>query len=426
MTQNPFSAHFTKAKNILNPFDINKKEIIASFSDQNEKIIYLDYASSTPVDLRVYRKMEPFQLEYFGNSSNFLHPMGEISKAALESSRQSIASIFQVTPEEVIFTASATESNNLFLRGLLENPLQKRKKIVYSVTEHSSISATVKILAENLGTRLHFEFCPLPVDKNGQIILEKAKEIIDDKTLCVCVMDVNNETGIIQGHLPEIEKLTHQHGAFLHVDCVQGFARHNEIALNIDFDSAVVGSSKIFGPKGAAALIVKKRRPRLLIDPQLTGGAQEYGMRASTVNVAAIVGFAEACRLQQQECALRLKHYEAMELAFMDELSKNIDACYYGLDAPKIKGILSLTIPNVNAMKLLENTKVVCASVGSACKTLQATASHVILSMGVDLEQALASFRVSFGLPTEEQEVRQAAKTLAKNAHELRKSSAWI
>ncbi|MES2615496.1 MAG: cysteine desulfurase family protein [Bdellovibrionota bacterium] len=408
MTRNTFSHHFQQPKNLL------------------PNIIYLDYAASTPLDLRVYTKMEPWLLEYFGNSANFFHLMGEKAKDALENARSHLANILNITSDEITFTSSATESNNLFLRGLLEHPLQKRKKIVTCVTEHSSIASTVKMLAENLGTRLGFEFCELTVDKNGQIKLEEAKKIIDDKTLCVCVMDINNETGIIQNTLPEIEKLTHAAGALLHVDAVQGFVRNNVFALGVDYDSAVISSGKIYGPKGAAAFILKKRRPRILLEPQLTGGGHENGLRSSTVNVAAIVGFVEACLLQKNECTQRLTHYEKLEFAFIDELNKHIDACFYGLDTCKIKGILSLSIPNVNAMKLLENTNQVCASVGSACKTLQATASHVLTSMGVDLEQALASFRVSFGLCNEEDEVRLAAKLIAKNALELRKTSAWI
>ena len=391
-----------------------------------QSCIYLDYASSTPVDSRVYAKIKPWQLEHFGNPANFLHPMGEIAKHALETSRSTLANILTLSPEEIFFTSSATESNNLFLRGLIENPLQKRKKIVTCVTEHSSIATTAKVLSENLGARLGFEFCELLVDKNGQINLDEAKKIIDEKTLCVCVMDVNNETGIIQNTLSEIEKLAHAHGALLHVDAVQGFARHNLFALDVNYDTAVISSGKIYGPKGASAFILKKRRPRILLEPQLTGGGQEAGMRSSTVNVSAIVGFAEACQLQTQECAQRLKHYQQMEDAFIDEMQKNIDACFYGLNTHKIKGILSLSIPNVNAMKLLENTKTVCASVGSACKTLQATASHVIVAMGFELEQALASFRVSFGLGNNEEEVRLAAQMLSKNAHELRKTHAWI
>ena len=425
MTHQNYFKIFSAPKKTFNSFQNNWEEHFKN-NQLKTNIIYLDTASSTPVDARVVKQMEPYFYNYYGNSSNFLHPMGEMAKNALEAARQILSEIFTVEADEIFFTSSATESNNLFLRGLLEHPLQKRKKIITCVTEHSSITNTARILCENLGSRLGFEFVTIGVDKNGQINLEDAAKIIDEKTLCVCVMDVNNETGIVHTTLPEIEKLTHAKGALLHVDSAQGFARHSVFAQGVNFDTAVISASKIYAPKGASAFIMKKRRPRILMSPQITGGAQESGMRASSVNVAGMVGFAYACLLQKQECEQRLSYYEMLEDAFVEEMKKNIDACFYGLNTTKIKGILSLSIPNVNAMKLLENTPSVCASVGSACKTLQATASHVLMAMGVELEQALSSFRVSFGLCNTKEEVILAAKTLAKNAHELRKSSAWI
>ncbi len=426
MTQQPFLNHFKLPKNLFNSLTPDNKEVSFIFGGLPKNTIYLDYAASTPLDIRVFEKMSPWLFEYFGNSANTIHPMGTITKHALEYSRNTIAEILNVEAEEIIFTSCATESNNLLLRGLLEHPLQKRKKIITCVTEHSSIASTAKMLSENLGSRLGYEFCELSVDENGQINLEEAKKIIDDKTLCVCVMDVNNETGIVQKTLPQIEQITHAAGALLHIDGVQGFARNDLFALGVNFDSAVISSSKIYGPKGASALIIKKRRPRIQLEPQLEGGGHEFGLRAGTPNIAAIVGFSEACILQKKECAQRLKYYSKLEDAFMDEIKKNIDACFYAESSPKIKGIISLSIANVNAMKLLENTPTVCASVGSACKTLQATASHVLLAMGIELEQALASFRISFGLCNSEEDVRTAARLLAKNALELRKAHAWI
>ncbi len=425
MKQSEFFKNFPSSSTSLN-LSLPRWEDSFPENFSVENLLYLDTASSTPVDARVLEKMEPFCLRYFGNSSNFLHPYGEISKTALEASRSLLASLFSVHPEEIYFTSSATESNNLFLRGLVEHPLQKRKKIVIAATEHSSISSTAKALREHIGDKLGFTFAELPVLPNGQIDLHAAESLIDSQTLCVCVMDVNNETGIVHTTLPQIQALARKHGALLHVDCAQGFARHALFAQGVDFDSACVSSSKIYGPKGAAALILKKRRPRILLEPQITGGAQENGLRASSVNVAAIVGFAHACLLQRQECEQRLAYYAQLEEAFMAEMKKNIDACFYGQDTTKIKGILSLSIPNVNAMKLLEMTPSVCASVGSACKTLQARASHVLMAMGVELEQALSSFRVSFGLCNTPEEAVQAARLLAENAHQLRNTSAWI
>ncbi|BBH52609.1 cysteine desulfurase family protein [Fluviispira sanaruensis] len=388
-----------------------------------QNTIYLDFASSTPLDKRILEKMTPWMLGYFANSANRLHPMGELTEHALGWARTTLAKIFSVSFEEVIFTGSATESNNLFLRGLVENPHRKRNKIVYCATEHSSIivtANTLSALSENI------QIAELPVDEYGQINIQIAERVIDENTLCVCVMDVNNETGIRQLQLEKIRKISLECGALLHVDASQGFARSHLIAEGIDFDSLTISSAKIYGPKGAAALILKKRRPKIKLQAQLTGGGHEFDLRSSTPNIAAIMGFTYACLFQQQEASERIKYYEFLENAFCDELNKHIQVKFYGVKKQKIAGILTISFQNVNAMKLLEETRTVCASVGSACKTLQATASHVLVAMGIELENTLASFRVSFGLTNSEQEVREAAKILAQTAHHLREKSATL
>ena len=158
----------------------------------------------------------------------------------------------------------------------------------------------------------------------------------------------------------------------------------------------------------------------------MTGGGHEFDLRSSTPNIAAILGFTHACLNQQQEASERIKYYEFLENAFCEELNKHIQVKYYASKKQKVAGILTISFQGVNAMKLLEETRTVCASVGSACKTLQATASHVLVAMGIELENTLASFRVSFGLTNSEQEVREAAKRLAQTAHQLREKSATL
>ncbi|MBX9703687.1 MAG: aminotransferase class V-fold PLP-dependent enzyme, partial [Silvanigrellaceae bacterium] len=220
-----------------------------------DSLIYLDFASSTPLDLRVYKKMEPWLLSYFGNPSSF-HPMGKMASHALAESRMLIAKVLGVHFEEVIFTASATESNNLVLRGLVENPQRKRKKVVYCATEHSSIANTAKQLSENLG----IDSVELPVDEYGQILIAEAKKIIDENTLCVCVMDLNNETGIVQSKLDEVALLAQEAKAHFHIDCVQGFARKKSFHLQqIPFDTCVI--SDFFKKIPAVIHQLKKRSP---------------------------------------------------------------------------------------------------------------------------------------------------------------------
>lgn len=226
-----------------------------------ENTIYIDFAASTPLDTRVFQKMAPWMLGYFANAANRSHPMGELTEHAIGLARTNLAEIFKVSFDEIIFTSSATESNNLLLRGLIENPLRKRNKIVYCATEHSSIVASAISISEHYSKTFGIEIEELPVNASGQLIIEKAEKIIDKKTICVCVMDVNNETGIIQAQLQKIKELCTRAGAILHVDASQGFARTTSLACEVDYDTATISSSKIYGPKGAAALIIKKEAP---------------------------------------------------------------------------------------------------------------------------------------------------------------------
>ncbi|KAB8029191.1 cysteine desulfurase family protein [Fluviispira multicolorata] len=423
MTKNNFIENFMLPSNLMNSSKDHIRNIDFREITLPKNTIYIDFASSTPLDTRVFQEMIPWMLGYFANASNRSHPMGKITEYAITQARISIAKIFNVSQNEVIFTSSATESNNLLLRGLVEDPLRKRKKIVYCATEHSSIIVTAKKILDHYSKVFDIEIKSIPVDMNGQIIMDEAEKIIDKNTLCVCIMDVNNETGIIQTQLQKIKVLCQKAETILHVDAAQGFARSTCIACDVDYDTATISSSKIYGPKGIAALIVKKRRPFIRIEAQLTGGGHEFNIRSSSLNNAAIIGFAKACSLQKKEAQMRIMHYKKMEEAFCDEIQQHILAHFFGNNTEKVPGIITLYFSGVNASNLLEKSKIVCASISSEYKTLQEIGSHVLDAMGVALEHSLSSFRVSFGLTNSEDEVREAARILAKTAIKLKRDS---
>lgn len=384
-----------------------------------ESMIYLDHAAATPVDRRVVESMLPWMTEIYGNPANRLHPMGELAEHGLARSRQRVADCLGVDFEEVIFCSGATEANNLLLRGLAAHPLRKRTKVLVSATEHSSILAT----ADSLST-LGIDVQQLPVDADGQVHLESAKKLIDSNTLAVCVMDVNNETGIIQKHLQDIAHLCKEHGALLHVDAVQGCARGHFHSSTTPFDSATISGAKIYAGKGAAALILRKRHPRTRLHPQISGGGHEFGLRSGTPNLPAIVGFAEGLAIHLEGRKERLHYLAHLESIFSTALEGQVDAQIAGSQSSRVPGILMIRIPNVNAMKLIENAKLLCVSTGSACKTLQATTSHVLKSMGLEEDEALSSFRVSLGITNSEAEMKTAADLIANTARQLREQSA--
>lgn len=387
--------------------------------DATQEIVYLDSAAATPVDTRVITAMLPWMTHIYGNPANRMHPMGEKAEHGLAHARSEIADCLGVSFDEVIFCSSATEANNLVLRGLAQHPLRKRTQVVIAATEHSSILATAASLAP-MGIRTEV----LPVDTLGHIDIEAAQKLIGADTLAVCVMDVNNETGVVQTRLDDIAHIAKNAGAVLHVDAVQGFARSHFGSTTTQFDTATVSAAKIYAGRGAAALIIRKRHPKIRIASQMTGGGHEFGLRSGTPHLAAIAGFAHGVRLQVMEREERLHYLTHLESIFVGALCGQTDAVLTAKKAKRVPGILMFRIPEVNAMKLIENCKNVCMSSGSACKTLQATTSHVLKAMGVEEEEALSGFRVSIGIQNTEAEVKKAADIIAATALKLRNESA--
>lgn len=409
--QSPFARWFT--------YDTQLSHVFPMADKRDRELIYLDSAAATPVDARVISALLPWMTHVYGNPANRMHPMGEDAEQGLATARSEVAECLGVAFEEIYFCSSATEANNMLLRGLAQHPLRKRNKILISATEHSSILTTAaQLSAYGIETQL------LPVDTQGQILMASAEAMIDDSTLAVCVMDVNNETGVIQNNINTIAQYAHKHGAFFHVDAVQGFARSHFSSSTTQFDTATVSSAKIYAGRGAAALIVRNRHPKIRLCPQTTGGGHEFGLRSGTPNLAAIAGFACGVRLQMTERDERIHYLSHLESIFVSALCGQIDAHITAKSARRAPGILMIKIPNVNAMKLIENCKNLCISSGSACKTLQATTSHVLKAMGDEDDEALAGFRVSIGIQNTESEMKRAADLIAETAQRLRHESA--
>lgn len=376
--------------------------------------VYLDYASATPVEESVADEMRLWHTLAYGNPANRLHAYGEYAEHALMDARTRIAACLGAIPDNVCFTGSATEANNLILRGLALHPKRKRNRFVYNPAEHSSVTATLSALVD-LPLADPIEICPLRLNSDGDLDIEHAIKVIDDRTLCVSVMDVNNETGVKCRDLGEIIRVAHQNGALVHCDAVQGFARAGFHLRDYPVDFAVISAGKIYGPKGVAAMCRSERAVKVRLESQLTGGGQESGMRSGTVNLAAIRGFARAAELAAGCLERQTLHLMRLEELFLSTLERESPKAFkrYG-HAVKVPGIIMLSFEDTNAMKLLESVPNLCVSAGSACRTLQATASHVLLAMGVPLEEALGSLRISLGIPTTEQDVQTAAHLLSR------------
>jgi len=427
-TESPFADAFTRTRTSAG-FMGNFKNTASS------GVLYLDNAAATPLCEAAFDALCAGYFSCYGNPANRLHPVGEAAEHALAKARSTVAAAMGRAAEEIVFVSCATEANNLVLRGLASHPSRvrsKRNRIVVGATEHSSVLASALEIAEENGLDVRL----LSVDEHGQADMQEAARLIDETTLCVALMDVNNETGILQGKLEGIAALAHAAGALVHVDAVQGLARSRagDFALSVAAaDTLVVSAAKMNGPKGVAALAIRKRTPRIRLRAQLTGGGQESDLRSGTPNLPTILGFAGALEWYLPRKDDLLLHFAALEAAFLGTLSQALpDALQpvvYGGHGPKstrVSGIVTVHLPGINAMKLIEEARTVCASVGSACRTLQATASHVLLALGASEEEALASFRVSFGAQNSLAEARQAALLLAEAALKVKSYSAVL
>jgi cysteine desulfurase len=380
------------------------------------KKIYLDYAATTPVDPRVLKAMEPYFLEKFGNTMS-LHSFGQEAKTALEESREIVADLMGAKPSEVIFTSSATESNNLALKGVAFANRNKGNHIIISSIEHACIMESARWL-EGQG----FEVTRLKVDKYGLVDPEDVKKSIKKGTILVSIMHANNEIGTIEP-IEEIGKICKERGVYFHTDAAQTFGKIPINVNKMNIDLMTVSSHKMYGPKGVAALFVREGTK---IEPILHGGGHEMGLRSSTVNVAAIVGFAEACKIAKKEMEKEAKRLTKLR----DKLIKGVlekipDSHLNGHPTKRLPNNANFWFEGVEGESIVIQLDLmgIAASTGSACSTGKLEPSHVLLAIGLRPEQAHASLRLSLGRWTKEKDIDYVLKVLPRVIERLRKIS---
>ena len=380
------------------------------------KRIYLDYAATTPVDPRVFRAMLPYFSKKFGNTMS-LHSFGQEAKLALEKSREEIAGLIGARSEEIIFTSSATESNNLALKGIALANKDRGKHIIISSIEHPCIMESAGWL-EAQG----FEVSKLKVDKYGRVSPGDVKAAMKKGTILVSIIHASNEIGTIQP-IQEIGRICREKGVYFHTDAVQSFGKIPIDVNKTNVDLLSASSHKMYGPKGAACLYVRKGTK---IEPILHGGGQESGLRSSTVNLPAIVGFAEACETAKRE----MKRENERIAKLRDKLIKGV--------LTKIKGAHLNGHPknrlanNANfwfqfvegeSMVIQLDLMGIAASTGSACSSAKLEPSHVLLAIGLKHQEAHGSLRITLGKWTTEREINYLIKVLPGIVKRLREIS---
>lgn len=361
--------------------------------------VYADHAATTRPAPEAIAAMRPWLEDGFGNASS-VHRRGEAAHEAIESARAQVAALIGATPEEIVFTASGSEANNLALKGALESAPAGRTRLIVSAIEHPSVLETAKALAA-AGTPLTV----LPVDADGRVNPARLAEALGDDVALVSMMWANNETGVIQT-VAELAALTRAAGAKFHTDAVQAAAKLPVDVNAAGVDLLTLAGHKLYGPLGAAALYAR-RRTRLA--PQVHGGHQERGRRAGTENLPAIVGFGAAAAL----AAARLAAGEPQRIgALAARLLTGLETAVPGTQLRgsrdlRLAGIVNAGFDGVDGEAVLHelDAEGVTVSTGSACSAASPGPSQVLIAMGCSPEAAHASVRFSLGRENDETDV---------------------
>lgn len=361
----------------------------------------MDYAATTPIEPRVFDAMLPYFNDDFGNPSS-IHRWGQKAEAAVENSREIIAQGLGCLPAEVIFTSCGSESDNLALRGAAFAARQSRaaNHILISPVEHPAISKTAQSLQKYHG------FCveEIPVDPFGLVDPVDVEALIRPDTALVSIIMANNEIGSINS-IREIGEVCRNQGIPFHTDAVQAAAYLPLNVDNLNVDLLSIGAHKFYGPKGIGALYV--RTGTEIIATQ-TGGSQETGLRAGTLNVPYIVGLGEAFRLAQVEREARVNHVKPLRDHLISSILETIPASYLtGHPTQRLPNHASFVFDKVDGNMLLIKLDAAgfAVSSGSACKTGNPEPSGVLLSIGLPHDLALGSLRVTLGSSTSFQDI---------------------
>lgn len=384
------------------------------------KKIYLDYAATTPVDERVITAMLPHFKDNFGNPSS-LHGFGQAAEKALDESRCSIASDLGARPSEIIFTSCGSESDNLAIRG---SALARRERvgsthILISPIEHPAIQSTVDQLSALYG----FETSYLPVNKFGAVEHKNITGLLREDTALVSVMGANNEIGTLNP-IKEIAEICRERDIPFHTDAVQYGAHHKINVDQLGVDLLSLGAHKFYGPKGVGVLYVRTGTDLL---PVMTGGSQEFGLRAATENIPLIVGMAKAFRLVREEGELRKQHLIVLRDQIIDFVLDQIpDSQLTGAQSEgRLPNHASFVIKGVDGnllIQVLDSEGFACSS-GSACKTGDPKPSSVLTNLGYEPDWSLGSLRVTLGKDTTQEEVDLFLNILPECVQRVREAS---
>lgn len=377
--------------------------------------IYMDYQATTPCDERVVGEMLPYFTEKFGNPHSG-HVMGLEANEVVDDARKKIADLIKANdPREIIFTSGATESNNLAIRGAVHYYKSNRKKIITSAIEHKCVLETCRSL-QSEGYQVVFA----PVLSNGIVDMDFLRREIDDDTILVSVMTVNNEIGTIQP-IKEISKLCREHGVLFHTDAAQAVGKIEVNAGDVDLMS--ISGHKIYGPKGVGALYMCIK-PRIRLTPLFFGGGQERGVRSGTLPVPLCVGLGKACEIARSEMSQEFQRLAEIKNYFIDKILSRLEKVYLNGDREKrIPGCLNFSFEGVEGESIMLGMPEVCISSGSACTSASLEPSYVLKAISIREDLAHCSLRIGLGRFTTFDEVEYVSDKIIEVVSRLRSMS---
>jgi len=378
--------------------------------------IYLDHASSMPVDSRIFDFAKPYLQKSHGNPSS-LHSVGLEARRAVEEARSKIAEFIHAENEStIIFTGGATEANNLAVKGTALRNITQGKAVVASAIEHMSVLNPMKELQKN-----GFSFTTIPVDSTGVVDLKKLDSILTKNAVVTSIMYANNEIGTIEP-IQEISKIVKDKGLYLHVDAVAAAGRIPIDVQKDGIDLLTLSSNDLYGPQGAGALYVK---PGVKIQSVLLGGGQERGLRSGTENVFAIAGMGEAARIAQQEMKQESNRLIPIRDKLMKEILKIEKSYLTGHPTRRLPHHASFRFSYIEGESILLNMDMsdIQVSTGSACSSKTLEPSHVLLAIGLKHEEAHGSMVLTLGRSTSMDDVPLVSKATYDTVQRLRNLS---
>ncbi len=377
--------------------------------------IYMDHASTTPVDPEVVKAMLPYFTDKFGNASS-IHSFGREAKKVLEDSRIIVAESLNANPDEIIFTSSGTESDNLAIKGIAFANREKGNHIITSSIEHHAVLNPCKYLGEN-----GFDITYIPVDKYGIVNPSDIENSITEKTCLISVMHANNEIGTIEP-ISEIGKIAGGHEIPFHTDAVQTFGK---IPLDVEksnIDLLSISGHKLYGPKGVGALYVRKG---IRIEPLIHGGGHERGLRSSTENVSGIVGLGKATELAMWGMGSEAKRLTELRDILIKGVLEIKDSWLNGHPTKRLPNNANFCFSRVEgeSMLLKLDAKGIAVSTGSACSSKSLEPSHVMKAIGLKLEKIHGSLRFTLGKENTGEDIAYVLEILPEIVDELRRIS---